>query len=292
VRRQILVVGFLMLLATQCAAQQKSAVSEVPFTFQNGLVVVEATIKNNNTPVRVVLATGAEFSMADPLLFKKYELPFYYAADGPVTGRNDKTFSFTTVSNVRVGGSKSKNLNMRLGSISAVSNVVGQEIFAALGSDFFEGQIVQIDFKNKVIRFMDKAPDNPTSDKSIVLRMAPKPDDPFRKTFLVPVVKEVQFNGQKQNLLIDTGVASSIAFSSGAAKKVGFTPPTENSREDKVTLRFESQELTEVPSSIYAKGTSSDEKLSKHGVVAGSLFLQNFVVLFDYKKGVVVLERL
>ena len=46
-----------------------------------------------------------------------------------------------------------------------------------------------------------------------------------------------------------------------------------------------------VPISIYAKGTSADKKLSQHGAVAGSAFLQNFVVTFDYKKSVVVLER-
>jgi hypothetical protein len=31
--------------------------------------------------------------------------------------------------------------------------------------------------------------------------------------------------------------------------------------------------------------------LSQHGAVAGSAFLQNFVVTFDYKNSVVVLER-
>jgi len=48
--------------------------------------------------------------------------------------------------------------------------------------------------------------------------------------------------------------------------------------------------MTDVPASVYAKGTSADQSLSKYGVVAGSLFLQQFVATFDYKKGIVVLE--
>jgi hypothetical protein len=46
--------------------------------------------------------------------------------------------------------------------------------------------------------------------------------------------------------------------------------------------------LADLPALIYAKGTSADQNLSKSGgAVAGSLFLQKFVAIFDYRKGVV-----
>jgi hypothetical protein len=41
----------------------------------------------------------------------------------------------------------------------------------------------------------------------------------------------------------------------------------------------------------FAKGTNADKRLNQHGAIAGSAFLQNFVVTFDYKNSVVVLER-
>lgn len=298
-RIQILMLGFLMLLATQGTATPRlePIVNEVPFSVHNGLVIVEAKIKDN-IPVRVTLATGAEHSIMDPALLEKYKLSASYAADGPVTGRNDKTYTFTAVNGVRVGESKSRDLNMRFGSMASLSKMVGEEIFAALGADFFEGQIVQLDFNKKVIRFLDKTPpeligsDDPNATSGrIVLRIAPKPDDSFRKSFLVPLVKGVQFNGQKGNLLLDTGVATSIAFSSSVAKKMGLTVPTENGRMEKIIVSFESQQLTDVPAWVYAKGSSADEMLAKYGAVAGSLFLQDFVVLFDYKKALVILER-
>jgi hypothetical protein len=299
-RRQIVWLS-LMLLTTQSIAvsQSKPSVNEIPFSMQKGFVIVEAKIKGN-VPVSVVLATGAEHSLTDPSFLKKYDLSAGYAADGPVTGRNDKTYEFAVVDKVSVGD-KSKSLHMRFGSLVTVSTLVGQEIFAILGADFFKDQVVQFDFKNKVIRFFDKTPPeltdtkNPNfnAGKTAVLKMAPKPSNPFQATILVPVIENIQINGQKAKVLFDTGIAASVALSSSTAKKIGLTQPTESGppREEKVTLLMDTSEMTDVAASIYAKGTPGDEKLSKHGAVAGSLFLQAFVATFDYKKSLVVLER-
>jgi hypothetical protein len=263
--------------------------------------MVEAKIKGD-VPVTVVLATGTQYSVTDPALLQKYELSAYYAADGEVTGRNDKTFSFTKVSGVKIGNSKAKDLNLRFGSVAELSRMAGKEIFAALGADFFEGQTVQLDFKNHVVRFLEKTPPelidakDPKYDpaRAMVLRMEPKPSDPFRKTYMVSLVKDVQVNGQKTSVLFDTGIATLLALSSSAGKKAGLNVPAEKEppREEKVTLRFESNEFPDVPAMIYAKGTAADQNLNRSGgAVAGSLFLQKFVAIFDYKKGVVVLER-
>ena len=300
-RRRIIWLS-LVLLASQsiAASQSKPVVVETPFSLQKGFVTVEAKIKENVT-VMVILATGTEYSLTDPFLLKKYDLSAGYAPDGPVTGRNDKTYGFAIVNSVSVGDSKVKSLHMRFGSLSEVSKSVGQEIFAILGADFFRDQVVQFDFKNKVVRFFDKAPaeltdtKNPNfnATKTTVLRMAPKSENRYQVRFLVPVIEDVQINGQKADLLIDTGVATVVALSAGTAKKVGLAPATEGGppREEKVTLRFDANELADVPVSIYAKGSGGDKKLSDHGAVAGSIFLQPFVATFDYKKSVVVLEK-
>jgi hypothetical protein len=297
--RLVRLLSCLLLLSVPCVAQSPAA-SDIPFTLTKGFIVVPAKIKGN-VDVQVLVSTGAEHSLTDPALLEKYELSAGYAAEGPVNGVNDPTYSYTTVSKVRIGNSKAKDLNMRLGSLATVSKLIGQEIFATLGADFFEGQTVQVDFKNNVLRFLEKTPPeltdtknpNYSADKTTVLRMAPKPSNPFQPTFMVPVVRDVQINGQKANLLMDTGIATSVAFSSATAKKVGLDVPTENGppRQDKTTLRFEATEMADVPIWIYAKGTSGDQSLSKHGAVAGSLFLQQFVATFDYRKGVVILQR-
>ena len=292
---------FLLLLATPCVAQTTTTPSDIPFSLEKGLIIVEAKIKGD-VPVHVILATGMERSVTDPALLQKYQLGAYYTADGPVTGRNDKTFSFTKVSELRIGNSKPKDLMLRFGSVAELSRMAGKEIFAALGADFFEGQTVQLDFKNNVVRFLPQAPPelvdskhpNFNAARATVLRMAPKGDEFVRKTYMVSLVKDVQMNGQKTNLLLDTGIATLLALSSSTGKKIGLTVPAENEapREDKVTLRFDANEFPDVPATIYPKGTPADQNLSKSGgAVAGSLFLQRFVATFDYKKGLVVLER-
>ncbi len=290
----------LLLLAIPCVAQSSAPPNEIPITVRRGLVVAPAKIKDN-VDVLVLIATGAEHSLTDPALIKKYDLNVGFAAVGPVNGRNDPTYSFAIVNKVRLGDSKTKNVMMRLGSMAEISKMVGQEVFGSLGADFFEGQTVQLDFKNNVMRFLDKTPaeltdsKDPhfTADKTSVLHMAPKESNPFQRTVMVPVVRDVQVNGQKANLLLDTGVATSVAFSSSTAKKIGLEVPADNGqpRQGKVTLRFEANEIADVPIWIYPKGTNADELLDKHGAVAGSVFLQSFIATFDYRKGLVVLQR-
>jgi hypothetical protein len=276
-------------------------VSEVPFAFENGLVIVEAKIKGN-IPVQVVLSTGVEYSIIDMGLMDKYKLQGSYAASGPVAGRNDSIYHFTNVSGVSVGGSKARDLSMRYGTMSQLSQSTGREIFGALGADFFEGQVVQFDFRKRVVRFLDKSPAKALKDKkdpanptsSIVLSMAEKASNPFMRTFVIPIVNDVTFNGQKVKLLLDTGRAISLAFSSSAAKKAGFTLTEENGapHEEKVkTVRLGEYEMTDVPAMLYAKGTSAEQILSKYGVVAGTIFLQNFVTTFDFRSKAIILER-
>jgi len=72
-------------------------------------------------------------------------------------------------------------------------------------------------------------------------------------------------------------------------------PPVENGppREDRIkSLRLGDSELTDLPVVLFAKGTPPEKSISKYGVIAGSIFLQNFVATFDFRGGLIVLERL
>ena len=297
-RKSLLGIVLLLLLGATPAAA--TTVNDIPFSFENGLVIVEAKIKDD-VPVYVVLATGAEYSVVDVALVKKYDLPVGIAPDAPVTGRNDSTYSFSKVSKVRIADGKAKDLAMRLGSMGQLNQASGREIFAALGADFFEGQTVQFDFKNKVLRFLEKPAADALKDKpagsganKILLQMAEKESNPFMKTFRLPLVTDVTFDGQKSKLLLDTGRATLLAFSSSVTKKVGLMPPVDNGppREDRIkSLRLGDSELTDLPVVLLAKGTPPEKSISKYGVVAGSMFLKNFVATFDFRGGLIVLER-
>ncbi len=301
-RKSILGILLLILLGTLFAAPAFGTnVSDIPFTLENGFVIVEAKIKGD-VPVQVVLATGAEYSMVDSFSLKKYELSVNYAGSGPVTGKHDDVFYFAKVPRVSINDSKSKDLAMRLGSMSQVSRAIGREVFAALGADFFEGQVVQFDFKKRILRFLEKSGVDVVKDTTassvgankIVLQMAEKDHNPFLKTFRIPLVKDVMFDGKKAKLLIDTGRVTYLAFSSSVAKTLGFTVPAKNGppRQDRLkSVRLGTDELSDMPVMLYAEGTHEEKMISKYGAVAGTHFLQSFVTTFDFRNGLIVLER-
>jgi hypothetical protein len=297
--KSILKIGLFILFSTLVGSTTLAATAtDIPFSFENGFVVVEAKIKEN-VPVNAVIATGSEYSIADVALLKQYDLQLMIVPDGPVTGRNDKTFSVTRVSGVRISDSKSRDVAMRLGSMIQISRMVGREVFASLGADFFEGQAVQLDFKNKMLRFLDKPAVDALKDTSgaankILLQMAEKESNPFTKTFRLPLVTDITFDGKKSKLLLDTGKPTHLALSLSVAKNVGFTVPAENDppRDEKVkAMRLGTLEINDLPVTVFPKNSNVEKSISKYGAVAGSVFIQNFVATFDFRGGLIVLER-
>ena len=274
--------------------------SEVPFSLEKGHVIVQAKIKNKE-PVEVILSTGAEHSTLDSGLLERYKLPGYYDAEPPVRGRNDRIYTLSIVPDVRVGEAKATSLSMRLGSLSEVSKAVGREIFGVLGADFFKGRVVEFDFRKKVVRFLNQSAADALKDKKVsndtngpvVLRMIEN-DDPY-KNVTVPVVEGVTFDGKKVRVLLDTGAVMVVGLSSSAAKQLGFTVPPEKGapRTDKVgSLRVGAYELTDVPIVISGKGTQLERGLSEHGVIVGIAVLKNFIITFDFRRKVVIFERI
>jgi len=287
---------FLLLCLFTISAAQTADEVEVPFKFEKGLMIVDAKIKGD-TPVKVVVATGAQYSIIDSTQMEKHKLQAAYAADDVVRGRNDSTYTFVPVSGVSIQGSKSKNLQMRLGSMERVSEAAGTEIFGALGADVFEGQIVQIDFKKSVMKFLSKGPAKDAKDASgkalVVLQMDEKESNPFKKTHVVPNVRGAKINGKEIKLLLDTGRVTTIALSAASAKKLGLTAPEENEqpRAEKVSFEIAGQQIPDLPIAVFPKGTAAERTLGGHEAVVGTVFLKNFVVTLDYKNKTVTMER-
>jgi len=297
----------LALLCGLCGAATiiNDASTEVPFSFEKGLVVVKAKIKKDIL-VEVVIATGSQYSIADSELLKKYKVPIdSRGAERPpilFTDLYGPIPDFVSVPDVSVGTAKTSSLSMGLGSTLQLSKAAGREIFAILGADFLKGRVVQVDFKNRVIRFFDHSLSELSRDKDeaalltrrIILPMN-ESDDPLHLNLPTPAVVNATFNGKTARMLLNTGMITVVALSSSAAKKLGFTIPTEKSSPGSVriaSLRLGTYELNDVPVVVAAKGTSIDQTLEQYGgAAAGSLFLQNFIVTFDFRSKVVILER-
>ena len=300
-RTTLLLFSAFYLPASASPLPEQSA-TEVPFTFEKGNVIVQAKIKGK-VPVEVVLATGAEHSYVDTGLLDKYKLQRAYAGIPPVTGSpSDQIYFFSIVPDVSVGEAKATSLSMHLGSMQELSNALGREIFASLGADFFKGRVVRFDFQKRVVTFLDPSSakaerENLTGDdrdRTIVLKMLDGGGSAYRENILVPLVEGITFDGKKAKVVLNTGLVTVITLSSSTAKKLGLTTPAEKSAAttDQIgSLKLGTYELTGVPVVIAAKGTNLDHSLGETGAVIGSVFLQNFVVTFDYRGKVVMLKR-
>lgn len=286
----------LALCAPCTAAPAPDDAGEVPFLFEKGFVIVQAKIRGKE-PAEVIIATGAEYSTLETGLAQKYKLQLSYTGVPPVTGRNDRILHFSQVPDVRVGPA-SENLNMRLGSTAQVSRAVGREIFGVLGHDFLKGRTVQFDFAKKVLRFLDKPAAEALRAKAAggagLLRMSEKENE-FGQLLTLPLVDKVMFDDKPAKVLLDTGTVTVLALNSSTAKRLGLETPPEKGEPLTVSirqLRFGTIELSNVPVSVYAKGSGAEAQMGGGGALAGSILLQNFVVTFDYRGRVVILERI
>lgn len=293
----------LVLLALVCVpcvahAALDDATTEVPFVFEKGHVVVQVRIKGEQL-VDVIMATGSEHSMIDFEMLEKYKLSAYYTGEGIITGSSlDRTYSYTTVPEVRVGDIKMSALNMRLGSTADKSKRLGRQIFGIFGADFFKGRVAQFDFAKKVMRFLPQSVSDASKDKKVTSDTSGRVVLPmmfYNENLTLPVIENIIFDGKKIKTLFDTGTVTVIALSSSATKQLGLTPPPEKGapRADKISsLRLNDYEMTGVPASLYPKGSDFDRDNKEFGAVVGTILLQNFVVTFDFRSKLIILEHL
>jgi hypothetical protein len=298
---RFMLTSFLLLISlyVPCAAGPAGdTAGEVSFKLEKGHIVVPAKVKGDK-PVEVVLATGSEHSFINDGLLEKYNLSAFYTGEGIITGGSlDRTYSYTPVSDVSVGDAR-MSMQLRLGTdaAAAISKRLGREIFAILGADFFKGRVVQFDFKRKVVRFLPEAEADRLEDKKggtttgrAVLRMTL-----IKEQVTLPVVEDAAFDNKRIKTLIDTGSLTVVSLTPSAAKQIGLSspPPRSEPRMDKVgSLRFGNVELGEVPVTLYAKGSIFDLESDGFGAVAGIALLQNFIVTFDFRNELVILEHI
>lgn len=287
-----------LLLVPYTAKPADNTVVEVPFTLEKGHIIVQAKM-HGDKPVEIVLATGAEHSLINALLLEKYKLQAYYTGEGIITGSSlDRTVTFVNVTDIRLGGVKVTSLSMRFGAqvTSDISSRVGREIFAILGADFFKGRVVQFDFGQRVVRFLPQSPDVPKDapGAAATARRAVLPIRHFNERLILPIVEDVTYNGKKVKTLFDTGALTVISLAPSGAKQAGLEAPPEKGmpRADKLgSLRLGDMEFNDLPVTLHPKGFEFGPNSQGAGAVVGVALLQNFVVTFDFRGKMVILEQ-
>lgn len=283
-------IWFLTALTSVASAQQIQ--SEIPFTFEKGHIIVAAKIKDKE-PVEMAIACGLEHSLIGTGSIEKYKLRVSYAADGIVTGRNDRTLYMVQVADVRLGEGAARTIFLRIGgeTVNTISKKIGREIFGVLGANYFKGQTVQFDFKKRVIRYLSdwNAPKE-GSEQVAVLPIVFDSLQPIRR----PIVERVNFNGHPIKTLLDTGSVTVVSLTPSGAKEIGLPTPPEKSdpQPAKVSLALEKISFPDVPTMVHSKKSAFDEESSGYSAVLGIAVLQNFIITIDFGKPVVVMERI
>ena len=291
----LLVTVFAASFSMGTAKSFDEAVVDVPFTFDSGYVVVQAKIKDD-IPVELVVSTGSQFSSFDTAFLEKYKLQAYYAAVGIVTGHDDRVIALTRVPNLRIGPERHELLIMRLVSLAGLRQRVGSEVAGVLGADFLNDRSVQFDFARKVLRFLPKTDNQATSKAGGFSHRSILPMTDVSDRLVMPIVNTVTINSKKIRTSFDTGRVTVVSLSAAAAKQVGLAPAPDKTtpRADKISsLRLsENDDISDLPVLIYAeKGSDFEKDQLEFGALVGTVFLQNFLATFDYRKKVIILER-
>ncbi len=286
----VFVTLFLFLLSSHLFA------ADIPFTIVKGYLIVPAKIRKN-IAVEVIVATGSDVSIVDYESVKKHKLGSSYTGVGIITGTNDRTVVLSDVSDVSVGDEKPTSLFMKNVNIESIRTKTGRDVFGILGSDFLKGKTIRIDFKKKVLTFVDVSKLNDEeiikNPDKFVFKMDYLQRNIFGAETILPVCDEITINGKKAKILFDTGTAFPISILPSAIKEFGLDiPDKETMKASQIkSLKMFEYEMNDIPSVSIGKNSSLDRDTKEYDSIIGLGILQNFVVTFDYKNRLITLER-
>lgn len=285
-----LTVCFLCPLALIAQTQPSDIATEIPFKLQNGAVLIDVTLKGKG-PFTMGLATGSPHSSLDQATISAAD----YQANFTYDSRTFQYPVFVQATGMEIGGLKINTLSMKVSDLSPYAQELGRPLHGILGYDFFKGRVVQIDYKQKVLRLLpkntykarQKAGVPASAAASVVVPMELVSEDP------VPIVKEIAVNGVKFKAMLDTWQNLPLALTPAALKQLALpvaaekTPPQIKPVD---SLQFAELKLTAPQAAWYSKGTGLDHGLAKYGVIVGAGFLSRYVVTFDYVNKLIVIE--
>ena len=283
---------FFFLLCFECYG------ADIPFTVEKGYVIVPVKVKKNIS-VEMVINTGLDVSLIDADSAQKNSFPApSYTTVGQVTGKNDKTVVFNDVSGILIGDENSVDLSMQLSDLTTIKTRVGRDIFGILGADFFRGKSVKFDFKNKVLSFLKNpySPDSATGKSSgfpMICKMVVTKTNVFGKEIVLPVCDDVLINEKKLKTLFDTGTGHAL-FIMPSATKVINVESTEKDQTKSIqisSLKFSDYEFKDIPATVFGKDVVPDQYRKGTEAIIGIGVLQNFIVNFDFKRNLIVLDK-
>jgi len=285
----------LCLLSLLSASVIPAAGGEIPFTVEKGYIIISAKAKKE-FPIDAVIFTGSAYSFYNDAVLKRLRLQISSTNDLLTSGASaEQSVTFANIPLVSVSDEKPVEVKMRQRSFDGIVKAVGRNIDVVLGADYFEGKIVQFDFKNHVLRFLDKPPvdygaaraaGNADSTR-VTLKMDEHIQTVFGNNVTLPVADEVMLNSIRVRSLFNTGVGFPITIGPAAGKKFSGEKDA-SGRTQLKSISLNGYEMAEVPALL---SNVWDDNEKRYAAIVGIGVLQNFTVTFDWKNKWIVLEK-
>jgi len=290
--------AFFALVISVLTLASTAICSEIPFTIEKGLVIVSGKAKDGQ-PVQAALFTGSIFSYYSKDLQKRFKLQVRGSYELLGGGPQENSIPFVVMPNLTFADQSPVEVKMQERSFDTIEKLLGHKIDMIVGLDYLNGHIVQFDFKNHVLRFLDKPPfDYQTAGKAGAdgqVRLAMRMDEHMRTLFgdqiSMPITEEIKLNGTPIRTLFDTGVAYPVSVGPFAGKKnsIGSAPSKEESAKVQLkSINLAGYEMADVPALV--KG-SWDDTETRYAAIVGVGVMQNFTVTFDWRNKWIALER-
>ena len=315
-RSAILAFGFMLLLvavygggffrgrglgyAQKRPPQNKSGPVEVPFEFVANQVVVEVKIAGKG-PYSMLVDTDTDPSAIDLATARELGLSQDSKAFPATGGGTDtNTVHLTRLPTVELGSVVAKDVLAGAVDLSKLSTKLGKPIQGVLGYSFLKDRIIQINYPETKIRFYNETP-------FPGIQTAPNTVNTIAVAFRYDegvLIDSVFINGQKLKATLDTGSSGTFSLTpEGVAtlgleeqardgegeKSVGYNGEYESKSGVLKSVRIGRLSIESAQAAFWSAGTGHDKK--KFQVNIGNGFFKDFIMTFDFRGKMVVLEK-
>jgi predicted aspartyl protease len=300
--KQITAIFFgLLVPLTSVFPQAGKAPVEVPFEFLSHQIVVEVKI-NGKGPFNLLVDSDTDPSAIDSTTAKELGLDVG-SRGSPATGGGTQTTTVyqTRLPSVELGTISAKDIVAAVIDLKKISDRIGKPIQGVLGYSFLKDRIIQIDYPNSKLRFFSESPYprialGPNTVNTIAF--------PLRREDGVVLIESVFINNEKFRATLDTGSDGSFSLTPEAVAVLGLDDQAQDGKvgsavgyngeyADKSgvlkSVRLGRLALESVPATFWPPNSGHDKK--PYQVNIGNSFFQDFMLTFDFRGKMVVIER-
>ncbi|HEY3295432.1 MAG TPA: retropepsin-like aspartic protease [bacterium] len=266
---------------------------DVPFTFENNQIILRVSV-NGHDSLNFLLDTGTDNSTIDEATARRIGLQVMLSESSrggvPAT---------VWLRDLKVGLLVMDSLFAWAPNLADVSQALRRPLHGVLGYSFLKDRIVQIDYREHVVRFLNHPPAIEKSGRNVMLPMH------FLSGKMIPLFDALHVNGHSLRASLDTGSSLGLLLYPRATTELGLNEAARNARlmttlvyggvlevrkGPRAELRLQTAVFDSV--SLYFASRSPEEQiLSERGGSLGNEFFKEMRLTLDYQHQQIAIER-